>query len=538
MIKLLHKTSLKVIFTFTVIGADITGFPTALFLYYERNLSGLRRVSDSVGPQTPPEVRRFRLSQQPEPGAIRVHHGKARDPDLASTLVHGVGTKSSSLLNPAKGSVFQDKLQELSEAVFGSRQRAPLGKSHTQRSGLPAQVDPHSTVFGVRNRLDVRELLNPPKSRAEVDREAQEAHELYVHSHNHYFVGERISRKYDLPHFRADGVFGLPTPHFNDGRSLARTLDWGAINHSKIITKPSGELIHCTEPGRFTRGPAPERSLVNAVRHHLKKVNFHFFRTLLQAFTHYDKVRPQSVSDVLESVSGTSLLPHFLNAFLTSTFFKGIQLYLHISWLSGFSNYTARRIITQMSFLTIFQQRLISSRVVKTQNPLFECVVPYTKALLRPEDLEPLEPGSSLRVPRTLTRTRGDPEGFSPSSALIGAVHDPTAGKDRSCCGVPSVRTDLPAPRLKRVSDRTNYGDTSTAAALLHPHVHAALGVHEEHFLSPRSRQEITELFRNIGVELPAPLLDEVWELAALRSATGEVCVESFRAALKEIKAM
>lgn len=46
-------------------------------------------------PPTPPLVRKFRSSTQPEPGAIRVHQGKANDPDVASSLVHGISTKSS-----------------------------------------------------------------------------------------------------------------------------------------------------------------------------------------------------------------------------------------------------------------------------------------------------------------------------------------------------------------------------------------------------------------------------------------------------------
>lgn len=40
-------------------------------------------------------VRRFVRSAQPAVGEVRVFHGKANDPDIASALVHGVSTKSS-----------------------------------------------------------------------------------------------------------------------------------------------------------------------------------------------------------------------------------------------------------------------------------------------------------------------------------------------------------------------------------------------------------------------------------------------------------
>lgn len=72
---------------------------------------------------------------------------------------------------------------------------------------------------------------------------------------------------------------------------------WTSDNLSTSC-KGAGEIIHLTEPGQYVRGKEQQRSLVNSVRHHLKKVNFHNFSSLLQAFRHYDKVRLQSLQDV------------------------------------------------------------------------------------------------------------------------------------------------------------------------------------------------------------------------------------------------
>lgn len=66
-----------------------------------------------------------------------------------------------------------------------------------------------------------------------------------------------------------------------------------------------------------------------------------------------------------------------------------------------------------------------------------------------------------------------------------------TLSTDSCTYGVPSVRTDLPLPRVKRVGDSTNYGDVATAAALLHPSVYHRHGVDEEQLLRPRSRKEV-----------------------------------------------
>ena len=57
--------------------------------------------------------------------------------------------------------------------------------------------------------------------------------------------------------------------------------------------------------------------------------------------------------------------------------------------------------------------------------------------------------------------------------------------------GVPTVRTDLPAPRLRRMGDTNNYGEQAGAAHLLHPSLLSLWGVHEEHLFRPRSKQEV-----------------------------------------------
>lgn len=45
----------------------------------------------------------------------------------------------------------------------------------------------------------MREILNPSKSAEELERETQEGHKVYVHSHNAYFVGKPTSNL-PLPH--------------------------------------------------------------------------------------------------------------------------------------------------------------------------------------------------------------------------------------------------------------------------------------------------------------------------------------------------
>lgn len=64
--------------------------------------------------------------------------------------------------------------------------------------------------------------------------------------------------------------------------------------------------------------------------------------------------------------------------------------------------------------------------------------------------------------------------------------------------GVPSVRTDLAAPRIKRISDRTNYGEEGTVYGLLSPTLYSLFGVHERHFFCPRTKDEVGKTWVNV----------------------------------------
>ncbi|XP_028985621.1 EF-hand domain-containing family member B isoform X2 [Betta splendens] len=589
---------------------SITNGQTTHQANYEQNIAVPRRpsrpragklipVGDRVqtclqeveGPLSPPAVRKFHGSSQPDPGTIRVHHGKANDPDVASTLVHGISTKSSltgsSLLNPPPKTVFQHRLQELKEAVYLSSQRAPLGRSHDQQSGLPRWYN-GTTTFGVKTLKggDVREIINPSKTAEEVEREAQEGHKSL--SRNTYFVGEQIDRKYDWSRCSKDSRFGILTPHFNDGRTLCRSLRWlgetqkfynpktvwkrsgnreatspqtskvsvssdqrgNTLNlppgHTFGILLPpdkygAGDIIHSAEPGLYARGQDRQRSLISAVQHHLKKVNFHSFPSLLKAFRHYDKKGKGMIDkDDLQEVCRQFQLD------VSDSVLNDLMDYcdadkdgfINFLEFANFLNWKDKMPISSREQRIILNECQESTAPANTEGTPESAYLPASKALIKTEDLEPVEPGSSLKTLRTLRRPRAVADHFITSSSLIGPVSAGPHTSDIRTYGIPSVRFDLPAPRIKRVSDTTNYGDTSTAANLLHPSIHALRGVHEEDFFCSRTKNEIAEIFRNVGVSLSEETFEEAWKLASMKQPSGEVCVEDFRNTLKEIKAI
>ncbi|CAG6013818.1 unnamed protein product [Menidia menidia] len=495
--------------------------------------------AQTIPPPTPPEVRKFRNCNQPEPGAVRVHRGKANDPEVASSLVHGISTKSSltsgSLLNPLQKTHVQQKLQELSESVYASRKKAPLGRSRDQRE-LPTWVNDRTT-FGVKTlrELDACEIINPPKTSEELERETREGHDAYIRSHNAYFVGEQIDRKYDGGKYSKDSRFGIPTPHFTDGRNLGKTLQW--IGEPKKFSNPNsvwrrsgnkeklaqqigeavkmrendlqlppehtfgmilppeqfgaGEIIHSTEPGQYVRGPDKMRSLVNAVRHHLKRVNFHNFPSLLKAFQHYDKKGKGTIDkeDLRDAC-------------------RQFQLDVSDAVLEELMDYCDTDkdgLINFMEFANFLNWKDMMPINSQDQSALTKepSQHPPSQALIRPEDLEPVAPGSSLKTLRTIRKPKEASYHFVTSSSLIGSV-----GKGPNAS----------------ISDTINYGDLSTASDLLRPSVYA--------------RRGIKEIFGKVGVNISEETFEEAWKLASMKQPSGQVCVQVFREVLRDIKAM
>ncbi|MEQ2185548.1 hypothetical protein GOODEAATRI_019355, partial [Goodea atripinnis] len=321
------------------------------------------------------------------------------------------GQQADGLINVPQKTVFQQKLQELSESVYASSRKAPLGRGPVRGAELPAWYN-DKTTFGVKTVKGhgVREIINPPKATEELEEEAQEGHEAYVRSHNSYFVGEKIDRKYNCSNFNKNSTFGIPTPHFSDGRNVDKTLHWLGESHKFVVFL----LVYQKGKGLI------DKEDLRAVCHELNlKLS--------------DKVLDELMEDCDTDKDGFINFVEFAN---------------FLNW--------------------------------KDKMPI----------------------------------------------------------NDARTYGIPSKRSDLPAPRIKRISDRTNYGDLSTAADLLHPSVHALRGVHEEHFFCPRTKKEIEEIFRNIGVNISEDTFEEAWKLASMKQPNGEVCVEVFRNTLKEIKVL
>ncbi|XP_049585615.1 EF-hand domain-containing family member B isoform X2 [Syngnathus scovelli] len=529
-------------------------------------------------PPTPPPVRKYHNSNRPGPGVIRVHPGKADDPKVAEALVHGVRTEASLsaavTLNPPPLSNFQQKLLEFSEADYASRKTAPLGRS-ADPTGLPAWYN-ENTRFGIptHREVDISQIIHPSKTLDQLEKEEQAEHEAYVHSHNSYFVGEQIDRKYN---YNKDSCFGIPTPYCTDGRYVGKSLHWfgesnrvynpnpvwkrspdsreklkqqiGNVDNKKRGTKfevpPNrtfgivipqdeynvGDLIHSGHQpaGKRARGEERQRCLAIAVRNRLQQINFQNFPSLLQAFKHYDKkgkgrIDKEDLQEVcrhFKVVVSDAVLDDVLNECDLDR--------------DGFINF-----LEFANFLNMKKKMPLDRReqdlVVDTQFQTDSDKLPGSGPLLKTDDLEPFKTGSSMKTVRTLRRPELPSDRFITSASFIGAAARKPQESDTRTFGMPSIRKDIAAPPIRKITDRVNYGDTTTVMDLLLPSVYGQQGVYRDHFFLPRSKKEIAEIFRNLGENISEETFEEAWKLASTRHPHGEVCVETFRTVLEEIK--
>nr|XP_011751714.1 EF-hand domain-containing family member B isoform X2 [Macaca nemestrina] len=536
---------------------------------------------------TPPASKKYFNFRYPPAGVERVFYGRANDPQIAPYLTHGIRSKISipanTLINPQPITTFQQKIKDKKESIYLSNRRAPLGKSHDQAPGLPKGMDTINTTFGtaIIREYSAKDVVNPPKSYEEVFKEGNEGHDLYVVSHNDYYAGEAKNRKYNPSSFHRFNVYGVPTPHFNDGRAMAKSLYWlhelQMKRGAKFVSKRAddfkekfqhklgrvldpiaetmnvppdytfgaclrpeeygvGDLIHNRLPGEYLRGKDRQRALIAAVRHHLKKVNYQKFDTLLAAFRHYDK-KGDGMIDKAELQEACDQANLSLDDKLLDQLFDYCDVdndgFINYLEFANFLNWKDKMLLKE------YEERvIIKGRKPDCVNPTEANVEePEPALLIKPEDIVLKEPGSTEKTLRTLLRPSDKVSNYyKTTSSEINAVVGAVPATCYPICGVPTIRSDIPAPRIRRISDRSNYGEEGGAYSLLYPTVFAQKGVFERDFFKTRSKEEIAEILCNIGVKLSDEEFENVWNLASKKHHRGEVCVENIRNVLDELR--
>jgi len=501
------------------------------------------------GRRTPEKIHKFQCTTKPGPGQQRIFHGRYNDPDIAGMIAHGVNTRPSfvagELVNPRPKSWFAYRIKEKREnSVYASQQRAPLGRSHDQRAGLPEGTNPYDKRFGLPTHKDVQagELVNPPKLAKQVAEEAAEGEELYKISHSAFHVGESYNRKYDWSRVPATSMFGIETPHDNRGLNVKKTLKWIGETQSEkaaqitskrvddfrertmpqvgqvhdpiketmkvdddhtfgIMVQPdeygAGDLIHMRDAGEYLRGRERQRGVLQAIRQHLKKANYHNFQDLNSAFQYYDKDKSGSIEmSELREVLSQFNLP------IQKELIDMLLAYCDV-------NQDGRIDYVEFSNFLNWKDKMPSGLDIKVDDE-----------------------GEEIKTLQKQVDASNDT--YQTSSSIINAVVGKVPTHAYRAYGVPTVRSDLPAPRIRRVGDSKNYGDESDAYGLLNPSIYSNHGVFEKDFFASRDETDVRRVFDSIGVEMTNETFQELWEKARQMHPDGEVSVEIFRGLLDE----
>ncbi|PAA79042.1 hypothetical protein BOX15_Mlig009714g4, partial [Macrostomum lignano] len=484
--------------------------------------------------ESPEPTKKFHRTFRSEPGERIVFYGKASDPQLrwAERMTHGIkypkGEGAGGVLNPTPLTFYQQRFMDRLEAAQVNAKKRPLGRCPDGREMglLPQNLDKDNTTFGITVEKigSAGELLNPSATPIELATEAASDANTYLVSHKALLAGEQASRGYNWRLKDAGGAkrWGKPTPHDNTGGGTRKCMSWigdeAAARREALVdkrlddfrerTQPQlgknldpikdtmkvppdhtfgvlhkpdpygvGDLLHGRAPKHFLRGEDRRRALVAALRTQLKTMNYERFKDLEDAFRFYDKSGSGKLSaDDIRAACREMSVP--LDDSL-------------LEQLIDFCDVNGDGLIDYQEFANFLNWRDIS---VRSQSD-------YGKRTLDSEARLARQIDESISAHKTTN---------SMYSAAVGR-YDPTRFRTYGCA---TIRSDLPAPAVRSVSDRRAYGNEGDAASCLNPSIFTSHGVFEHDLKAPRSAEEISGIFSAAGISLDDSLVRRAFDLA------------------------
>lgn len=120
------------------------------------------------------------------------------DYKVKNRVVQTLNGEIKECISPTPKTVFQHLEEELRETVYKSYWNTPVGKTRDQTPYLPKGLVPLCETFGkpTDKSISAGELINPKKTAGEIIYEDRVNHDLYVFTHNDYYPGEKVKRKY------------------------------------------------------------------------------------------------------------------------------------------------------------------------------------------------------------------------------------------------------------------------------------------------------------------------------------------------------
>eukprot|EP00771_Trimastix_marina_P001076 gnl/Trimastix_PCT/2118.p1 GENE.gnl/Trimastix_PCT/2118~~gnl/Trimastix_PCT/2118.p1 ORF type:complete len:579 (+),score=164.77 gnl/Trimastix_PCT/2118:2028-3764(+) len=390
-------------------------------------------VEDPNRPHTPPEMRRYRQSSNYEPGKQIRHYGTYNDPLPPPGHTFGM------TVDP--GARASDLISPPPASAFQNRIAEMKEKNYHSHVREPLATSfvrghtlpSHIDAFGKPTQFSesAKELIAPP----EQPPESPEARTMYKRSHGSYTPGEQRKREYDWPVDPSTTVFGradMKGENPFSGNGARAVLN--APLHESHITKTH---------------------LVDAV------VDDSAF------FSHDELGKPKHLKARPErGASASSPLPaHTAHAVRSHAMEAG----------GGASMLAATA-----------KAESVGARDTEG--------LPVDPASQRVFGYPP--PKREDTVASLVKNTYAAPDSVLPDRDLGRSVRPGwrnVAPTDR-VFGVPTIRTDIPLPKKRSITDNQSYGDEPGAGRLAAPFPYASMGLDDDDYLQPMSRSELRSL--------------------------------------------
>ncbi|CAF1132052.1 unnamed protein product [Adineta ricciae] len=528
-----------------------------------------------VESSTPEVVQRYRNYTSPNVAQPRVHPGRAYDPTHREKTHGDVGNigneKNGEIINPKPITNFENRLFNLNELVY-ERNRQRL----KQEKLLPSTVDRYKTTFGMPTASSERagDIVNPPKSHAEIEFDYEQPRSMYVFSHKDYEPGEQVDRNYQNSELIRIQTHGVPTPVYADGRHAREALIWNRSHHTTPVVSDivnefdesrsdnavirtrrflaetglpidhrfgltstsdrlsAGEIIHqrTNVPAAFDQ---KSQAAISKLRTQLCSLHMQTFKTQLQAFQYYDTNQDGLISvQELTNTIGRNFNLRVSDGVIDALMQQCDQDRdgrLNFLEFSNFLCYRTGHASGLEQFINEEKKRNNTTNFIGTIKDN------QGRPILNVADL--VEGSDGKYYPRKLVSQIDEmvPDGWKTSYDKINEAPFRLEPVVKRQYGLPSLPVnDQYVMGTSSLRNRAPIGANTIVGALLSPSVWSDRGLTEDDLLIPRTMEEIRDLFANANVYVSGEDFVYAWTTAAATNQYGQVSVATFKKALDD----
>lgn len=502
--------------------------------------------------------RRFRQSQTGILGQAVVHHGAAQDADYPKELIHGVlsdeATPATHVVNPPPKTYFDQFITDVNESIYESNKIRPIGRSHDQTEKLPPFIDPKETAFGKPSDKSISAsiLVNPPKSRFDVEDESKQFQPLYKFTHGSYDPGEQVCRKYEGG-FSKHNTFGMQTPNDIAGRWTRKIIStWKSCNPDPtFVSKIYADHLDFRYPKlgqqrdptciRRDRGydfrygaksvkDGNQRPIPEIVFNRCHNPGSEKAQAIMRNLKLWiDRVRKASKAQLQTDLEKfyeelISADPTCQGTIPWDAFIKAMILQ-HVP-----RSMSDKDFMEALAYVGIFHPSPCDN---VDYYRLFDFIKGYDEPMFACK--------TTTLKPYYCPHTNGCVHFRTTYSDLTSNMCVPpnplTVQKEIKVNGMPSVRYDKLPRKIKSTKDTTNYGDDGDAYSLIFPSVYTTHGVTIRDAFKEMTKEQIAKLFCLAEIPITHEQLDRTWEAAKLLDPEGQgrVSYQTFREALCQV---